>query len=55
MINNLNINKSFFEFIFYGGWCQLFFVFNGCMILARGDMEDIVVINEIENKVIYLV
>ena len=54
--NNLNINKSFFEFIFYEGYRQLFFVFNGCMILARGDIEDnIVVANKIENKVIRLV
>ena len=54
--NNLNVNKSFFKFIFYGEYRQLFFVFNGCMILARGDIEDnIVVANKIENKVIRLV
>ena len=53
--NNLNVNKSFFKFIFYGEYRQLFFVFNGCMILARGDIEDIVVTNKMRNKLIRLV
>lgn len=55
LTNNLNFSKICCELSMSCIVSMFVFVFSGCMVLARGDTEDNIIINKIENKVVRLV